>query len=87
MSSFKRHLDRGRVRPGVGGVERGKVGDHADVGNHHLQIVRVHVWRIRSSILATYWSVISIRVPVGTLRLMVNWPASVRGKNASPSNG
>ena len=29
----------------------------------------------------------SMRVPVGTLRFMVNWPASVRGKKASPRNG
>jgi hypothetical protein len=28
-----------------------------------------------------------MRAPVGTLRLIVNWPASVRGKNATPSNG
>ena len=45
------------------------------------------VRRIRSSTLATYSSVTSIRVPVGTFRLIVNWPASVLGKNARPSNG
>ena len=42
---------------------------------------------IKSSTLATYCSVTSMRVPVGTLRLMVNCPASVRGKNASPIRG
>ena len=43
--------------------------------------------RIRSSTLATYCSVTSMRVPVGAFTLMVNWPASVRGKKATPSNG
>ena len=43
--------------------------------------------RIRPSTLATYCSVTSMRVPVGTFMLMVNWPASVRGKNAKPSKG
>ena len=38
------------------------------------------ILRIRSSTLATYCSVTSIRVPVGAFTLMVNWPASVRGK-------
>ena len=47
----------------------------------------VTVCRIRSSTLATYCSVISMRVPVGTFRLMVNWPASVCGKKARPSSG
>ena len=40
--------------------------------------------RIRSSTLATYCSVSSMREPVGAFRLIVNWPASVRGKKATP---
>ena len=42
---------------------------------------------IRSSTLATYCSVTSMRVPVGALRLMVNCPASVRGKKGQPQQG
>src|SRR6516164_8563570 len=45
------------------------------------------VWRMMSSILATYSLVTSMRVPVGALRLIVNCPASVCGKNANPSRG
>src|ERR1039458_5623254 len=37
-------------------------------------------WRMRSSTLATSFSVTLRRVPEGALRLMTNWPASVRGK-------
>src|ERR1700680_1381787 len=35
---LQRHLDGRRIRPGVGGIERGKVGNHSDVRHHHLQI-------------------------------------------------
>ena len=45
------------------------------------------VFLIRASTLATYSFVSSIREPVGAFRLMVNWPASERGKNESPRNG
>ena len=43
--------------------------------------------RISSSILATYSSVTSMRVPGGTFTLTTNCPGSVRGKNAFPTNG
>src|ERR1051326_6368582 len=43
--------------------------------------------RITPSTLATSFSVTARRVPVGALRLITNWPASVRGKKESPSSG
>src|ERR1017187_9803898 len=45
------------------------------------------VFLIRSSTLATYSFVSSILEPVGAFRLMVNCPASERGKNESPRKG
>src|ERR1019366_3572072 len=42
---------------------------------------------IRASTLATYSLVSSMRDPVGAFRLMVNCPASERGKNERPSKG
>ena len=40
--------------------------------------------RISSSTRCTSCDVTSSRVPDGALRLITNWPASVRGKNATP---
>ena len=43
MRFFERDLDGGRVGPRVAGVERGKVRNHSDVGDHHFQVVGVHL--------------------------------------------
>ena len=43
--------------------------------------------RVNAVTFATSFSVIASRVPEGALRLMTNWPASVRGKNDTPSSG
>src|SRR5215469_10765998 len=43
--------------------------------------------RIRFSTRATSSSVTEILVPLGALRLITNWPASVRGKNDRPRRG
>src|SRR5580700_10571516 len=45
------------------------------------------ICRTRSSTLATYALVDSMRLPVGTFKLIVNCPASVRGKKATPASG
>ena len=43
--------------------------------------------RISASTFATSCALTSIRVPDGDFMLITNWPASVRGKNATPSSG
>ena len=43
--------------------------------------------RMSASTCLMYWLVNSRRVPVGALRLITNWPGSVRGKKPSPMNG
>ena len=52
-----------------------------------MKIGRFTIFRIVSSTFAIYCSVTSMRLPVGTFTLMVNWPASVRGKKATPRVG
>ena len=42
MIGVQSGLNGGRVFAGVGGVQRRKVVDHTDIGNHHLQIARHH---------------------------------------------
>ena len=74
------HLDKRRVRPRVGRVDRGKTRRHPDVGDDDLQVLCRHHFPHHLLHLLHQLVVSSIRVPVGALRLMTNWPGSVRGK-------
>ena len=62
-----------------------KPGIDADIGNDHAHVVlRDDRGESMSSSFAASSSVASSLVPDGALKLMTNWPASVRGKNDSP---
>ena len=78
------------VLGGVAGVDRGKPGRHADVRQDDVQVFGATISRMSASTLRTCSSVTSNRVPDCAFRLIMNWLASVRGKNATlscPYNG
>ena len=81
-SSFRPDLHERGVRAGVGRVDGGKAGRDADVGDNDFQILRRHNFFANDvlHLLRPIRRSVPSRVPVGALRLMTNWPGSVRGK-------
>ena len=81
-------LHEGRVLRGVGGIDGGEIGRGADVGNDHAEIVRRNHLPHQALDFGDFvFGDGECACRSGALRLITNWPASVRGKKESPSRG
>ena len=82
------HLDESCVLRGVVRIDRREVGRGSDIRHDHLADLRRNgAAGSDASTLAHVLIGQFNRVPEGAFMLMTNWPASVRGKKASPIKG